>query len=152
MQDEAPTFPLFFLDVGEPSAQRKRRNANQARSLVMTERRRRQRLAKQEEQDRRRRTSEKQTFTADDELEALCSQIQGRSPRFLLKPMDPEFASAVWYNYTRKSLQLGALSNSTLIERDIVALHGYHKPVTIHLHKLINHGMQTGMPFSHRVI
>jgi hypothetical protein len=139
---------LAFINVGEPSAQRRRRNANQARSLVMTERWRRQRLAKKDESHSQSMTSDEQVDGEDHELEMLCTQSQHRSPRFLFKPMDPEFASAVWATTLQKSLRLKSLSNASFVERDIVALRAYGRPVTMHLHKLINHGRYLSQIFT----
>jgi hypothetical protein len=140
MNDEASTTLIAFIDIGEPSALRRRRNANQARSIVMTERRRRQRLAKDKKQYHDRGTSDVRSDGPDDGLEMLYTQAQDLSSNFLLRPMDPAFSDAIWDAYLRKSLQVETLSNASLIERDIVALRGYMKPVTMHLHKLINHG------------
>ncbi|KIW04581.1 uncharacterized protein PV09_04330 [Verruconis gallopava] len=132
-----------FIDVGEPSADRRRRNANQARSLVMTQRRRRERVLKNASA-----RSEQQIAASekDDEVEAPLTHPQGRSPPVFLTTWNENTTDVFYSALLRQGLQSEGLSNSSILESSLEALRGYNKPVTIHMHKLINHVIQIIWP------
>jgi hypothetical protein len=123
--------PLAFIDVGDPSPQRRRRNANHARSLVMIERRRAQRIAREAIEEAR----ESRSSVSN---KGLMEQM--RSAIFLLQPWNVDLANDIFRSVLQQSMQYEGLSNSTVLNKEFVALQGYDKPVTRHMHMLINHG------------
>jgi hypothetical protein len=123
--------PLTFIDVGEPTAQRKRQNANEARSLVMLERRRRTRAANQNPK----------TQPANDQ-EDTFSPAQDHVVAIMAHPSKVELTTSKRSRHALiQTIDIRSLDGSVFFETDIAALHGYNKPVTKHMHKLVHHGM-----------
>lgn len=124
-----------FIDVGIPSAQQKRRNANKARSHAMTAVRRKQRVQRGQEGsldaslDKRR---------AEEHIESLSSRdaVQARSSRPSQNSCLP---GALWDLSMTKNLKLQSLSISTVVEMSFDALNGYKGQITSNMHKLIHH-------------
>ena len=79
---------------------------------------------------------------ADTKAANLRLLKQTRSTVFLLEPWNVSLATDIFRSVLQQSMQYEALSNSTVIEKEFVALRGYDKPVTKYMHMLINHGMR----------
>ena len=130
---------LSFIDVGEPTAERRRRNANQARSAVMTGRRERQlslRRVQEHPEDSHAPVIQKKGVPTL--KQRLLRQIY--KTKHLLEPCIGDLATSISTAALHEGIQSGALSNASLVEKGFVALQEYKKPVTKHMHMLINHG------------